>query len=261
MSQQSLEVAPGDVIVKQQEGGSWRVMKILQVDSLADGTSTAHCLFYNDAPDKPTGAFAGKLGVKIWHTPILASGLGSGWERISNQVVHREELIGFIEYLKHTDFTRYSSFTGQDSNDIVHQANEHYKRANHIAEQGRRDEAIAEYNRAVDLFPLFYEAIDNRAFTCMELGRFENALADFELSLHVNPDSVAAFFSKGECLLRLGQAPEAEVIFKQGLYSLPGAAVYVREIPSNRTHYAPKGISYSCDDRNIGFAQTESKFW
>jgi tetratricopeptide (TPR) repeat protein len=151
----------------------------------------------------------------------LASSFGSGWERIANQPVSKEELVGFVEYLKLTDFPRYVSFTGQDSKQIVRKANEHYKRAYSLGEQGKRVEAIAEYSHAIDLFPLFYEAIDNRAFTYMELGKYKEALADFELSLRVNPNGMAAFFSKGECLLRLGQASAAEAIFSEGVTRFP----------------------------------------
>jgi tetratricopeptide (TPR) repeat protein len=221
MSQQSLNVAPGDLIARQEPSGSWRVIKILEVEALSDGTSIAHCLIYNDAQYKPTANSLGTLGVRVWHVPVSASSFGSGCERISKQAVSRNELAGFIEYLKLTDFPRYVAFTGQDLEDIVHRANEHYKRGCDLSDQERRAEAIAEYSQAVDLFPLFYEAIDNRAFTYMEQGDYNEALADFKLSLRVNPGGVAAFFSTGECLLRLGHAAQAEEIFEDGTTRFP----------------------------------------
>ena len=132
-----------------------------------------------------------------------------------------DELLGFIQYLKHTDFQAYVSVTGQDPQKIARTANEHYLRANELAEQAKRLEAIAEYGHAIDLFPLFFEAIDNRAFTYMEFGKYQEALADFELSLLVNSGGMAAFFSKGECLLRLGQFAAAEEIFSEGVKHFP----------------------------------------
>jgi len=219
MNRQSLKVAPGDVIA-QQEGSSWHVIKILQVDSFPDGTSTAHCLSYNDSKSKPSATSIATLGVRIWHAPILASSF-AGWERISNQTVTKEELAGFIEYLKHTNFARYITFTGQDLKAVIRRANEHFQRAYRLGEQGRRTEAIAEYTQAIDLVPRFYEAIDNRAFTYMDLGRYKDALEDFERSLDVNPNGFEAFFSKGECLLRLGEFSQAEAIFEEGLTRFP----------------------------------------
>ncbi|MFZ6743998.1 tetratricopeptide repeat protein [Undibacterium sp. JH2W] len=143
------------------------------------------------------------------------------WERIGNSQATEEELIGFVEYLKHTDFPRYASFTKQDISTIIRQANEHYQLAHAMGEQGKRIDAIREYGKAVDLFPLFFEAVDNRAFTYMELGLFEQALRDFEVSLYLNPDGMSAFFSKGECLLGLGKLTAAEDIFSEGIKRFP----------------------------------------
>src|SRR5262245_17527665 len=220
MNQQTLKVIPGDIIA-QQDGPIWRIVKVLEVDPFPDGTLTAHCLTYNDSTTQPTAASVCALGIRVWHAPILTSSFGTGWDRISNQPVSKAELVGFTEYLKLTDFPRYISVTGQDANEIVRKANEHYSRASHLAERGQRSEAIEEYTRAIDRFPVFYEAIDNRGFTYMELGKYKDALVDFESSLRVNPNGMAAFFSRGECLLRLGQFGQAEAIFQQGLTRFP----------------------------------------
>jgi tetratricopeptide (TPR) repeat protein len=227
MNSPTLTVVPGDVIAEQDKSGVWHAIKIIRVDSFPDGTSTAHCLSYNDALSKPGVSSLAALGVRIWHAPISASSFGRGWERICHQTVSKEELVGFIDYLKLTDFPRYIAFTGQDSKEIVRKANEHYKRAYYLGDEGKLAEAIAEYSRVIDLFPLFYEAVDNRAFTYMELGKYEEALADFELSIRVNPHGFTAFFSKGECLLRLGRLAEAEAIFSEG----------VKRFPEQRTNF------------------------
>lgn len=55
----------------------------------------------------------------------------------------------------------------------------------------------------------------------MELALFEYALRDFEVSLYLNPDGMSAFFSKGECLLRLGKLTAAEEIFSEGIRRFP----------------------------------------
>ena len=216
-----LTITPGDILIQQDRDGMWHTVRILEVDKVPDGTSTAHCLSYQSSGTKPTMLSVPKLVVRTWHAPILANSFASGWERIGSEAVSKEELSGFIEYLKHTNFSRYLSVTGQDGNKLVKKANEHYKLANTLGEQGSRNEAIEEYTAAVELFPLFYEAIDNRAFTYMELGKYEDARRDFDLSLQVNPDGVTAFFSKGECLMKLGKLAEAEAVFDKGAPRFP----------------------------------------
>lgn len=214
-------VKRGDLLIRRDEQ-VWRAVWILEVDPWPDGTASAHCLSYQPMDVRPTADSLSKAEVSIWHAPIDAgSFLGEGYELIGNRQPGAEDLVGFAEYLKLTDFPRYLEVTGQDGKEIVSRANAHYQRANELCEQGRKQEGIAEYDAAVELFPLFFEAIDNRAFTRMELGEFREALDDFEQSLEVNPDGTAAFFSKGECLMRLGDLAEAEAIFAQGKERFP----------------------------------------
>jgi tetratricopeptide (TPR) repeat protein len=216
---QTLVVKPGDLITKKEKDG-WAAIKILAVDPWPDGSAAAHCLTYESAASKPTIGSLKQASVRVWHAPIDA-GSFKDWELIGNQPPSKEELSGFVHYLKLTDFPRYVSFTGQDSKEIVRKANEHYKKAYALGDRGKRAEAISEYSKAIDLFPLFYEAIDNRAFTYMELGRVQEALQDFEASLRVNPDGMAAFFSRGECLMKLGRLTAAEAVFVEGQTKFP----------------------------------------
>lgn len=217
---QKLTVALGDLIVQKKNDG-WSAIKILAVDPWPDGTASAHCLLYRSMPQKPTAESLAHAEVFAWHAPIDAGSFSEGWERIGNQPPSQDELAGFVEYLKLTDFPRYITFTGQDVDVIVRSANEHYQKAYQLGEQGKRKEAIAEYSEAIELFPLFFEAIDNRAFTYMELGQFREALSDFNESLRVNPEGMAAFFSRGECMMKLGDLVAAEAVFREGLGRFP----------------------------------------
>jgi tetratricopeptide (TPR) repeat protein len=159
--------------------------------------------------------------VFAWHAPIDAGNFSVGWERIGNQAPTEDEFVGFVEYLKRTDFPRYLEFNGLDVKSLTQKANEHYQRGYALGSENKRKEAIAEYSQAVELFPFFYEAIDNRALTYMELGEHRAALSDFEESLRVNPEGITAFFSKGECLLKLGDLKAARAVFKEGKARFP----------------------------------------
>lgn len=211
---------PGDLIASKETDG-WSAIKILAVDEWPDGSTAAHCLIYERTQAKPSLDSLRQTPVFAFHAPIDGASFGAQWETLGNQVPTAQELTGFVEYLKLADFPRYLAFTGQDAQQIVRAANDHYARANALCEEGRQEESIAEYDRAVELFPLFYEAIDNRAFTRMELGRYGEALQDFERSLQVHPEGAAAFFSRGECLMKLGELEPAEAVFRDGLTRFP----------------------------------------
>ncbi|TAG25635.1 MAG: tetratricopeptide repeat protein [Burkholderiales bacterium] len=213
-------MSPGDLII-QNKGNGWSAIKILAIDPWADGSSTAHCLAFATVKEKPTVASLRLADIMLLHAPIDAGSFREGWEKIGNQPPTTDDLVGFVQYLKSTDFARYVTFTGQDSREIVRKVDEHYQRANALSNQGKRLEAIQEYSLSIDLFPLFFEAIDNRAFTYMELSMFREALNDFEQSLEVNPVGVTAFFSKGECLMKLGELKAAETVFQEGLNRFP----------------------------------------
>lgn len=215
-----LVVKPGDLIVQKGKDG-WQAVKILEVDFWPDGSSAAHCLSYSPLSDKPTVESLTQAGVRIWHAPIDAGSFKQGWELLGNRPPTKDEMVGFVEYLRLTDFPRYIRITGQDPKELVRLASDHYKRAYSLGDQGKRAEAIAEYSKAIDIFPPFYEAIDNRGFTYMELGKLREALGDFELSLRVNPNGMAAFFSRGECLMKLGDLASAEAVFLEGTTRFP----------------------------------------
>lgn len=215
-----LSVKSGDMIVQQRDG-MWRAVKVLAVDNWGDGTQAAHCMSYAPTPTKPTPESLMGEKVHVWHVPINARTFRSGWQLIGNKSPSARELAGFHEYLKRTDFPRYLTVTGKDVDTIIAAANGHYKRANSLGNSGKPREALIEYDKAIELFPLFYEAIDNQAFTYMELGEFETALKAFEDSLRVNPNGVTAFFSRGECLLKLGHLERAEAVFEEGIVKFP----------------------------------------
>lgn len=211
----------GDVITQYEPGKGWSVAKVLQVDEFPGHGATLHCLIYATSSNEPTLATLAQLPVYIWHVPMAESAFNTGWTLLGNLPPRQEEMMGFTEYLKLTDFPRYLSFTGQDVKELVGRANALYREACRLGDEGKRTEAIAIYDEVIDIFPLFFEAIDNRAFTHMELGNYQAALAGFEESLRVNPDGLAAFFSRGECLLRLGRLDEAHNVFSEGITRFP----------------------------------------
>lgn len=208
--------AVGDVLVSRQGDRAWQAVKVLAVDTWPDGSDTLQCLLYQPIATPPTAESFRSPDDPGIHGPISAAGFAEGWEVLCTSRIEEADLVGFIEYLKMTDFGRYLEVTQQDAGVLVSQANAYYQAASALDEEGKKLEAIDTYTQAIDLFPMFFEAVDNRAFLHMELGDYATALRGFDESLRINPDGNSAFFSRGECLLRLGRLEEAQHVFEEG---------------------------------------------
>lgn len=214
-------VGTGDIIAQHREDGSWHVVKILAIDNLADDSATAHCLTYQPTAQKPTLGEMPNLAVFLHHSPVDAAEFSTGWQLIGNTPSTVAELSGFVEYLKHTDFPRYAIIINQKVEDLIAEANRNYKLGVIAGESRQFEQAIESYSIAIDQYPLFSEAFDNRAFIHMDRGQLSNAIRDFQHSLQVNPNGVTAFFAMGECLLKLEQYDDATQVFEAGIAKFP----------------------------------------
>jgi tetratricopeptide (TPR) repeat protein len=193
----------GDIFYTKYDG-QYHVYKLLRRDHEGE---TFHVLGYAPLNEEPGLSKLGELEVRFYHAPIHQESF-SDTTFLINEEVTEDELIGFYEYQKSMD----SQFE-----EIAKEATAFYQQAYLLTDEGKYEEAIAIYSRAVDLIPTFHEAIDNRAFCKMDLGRWRDAIEDFRLSLQVNPDSLLAEFSIGECYYRLGEYEKARDQFQRCL--------------------------------------------
>lgn len=228
-----LAVKAGDVLVQPAPNGQgWSTLKVFAVDG-----PTAHFLTYEPVAGKPSLSALEEAVVRLAHAQRNASALAEGWELLGNQPASERELQG----LKYMDFELYVRLTGQDTGTIMRTAREHFERAGGHAAEGRRIDAINEYGKAIELYPAYTEALDKRAFSFMELGLYEKALRDLEESLYINEDGVTAFFSKGECLMKLGHLDEAAAIFSEGQERFPEHATQFNEFLKRTRAFALTG--------------------
>ncbi len=230
---QQLAVKAGDVLAQPTpDGQGWSALKVFAVEG-----ATAHCLTYEPSAAKPTLASLAQASVRMAHAPRPAAALADGWELLGNEPAAARELQG----LKYMDFDLYVRLTGQDADAIRRSATEHFERAAVHAAEGRRIEAINEYGKAIELYPLYTEALDQRAFSFMELGLHQQALRDLEESLYIDPDGMSAFFCKGECLMKLGHLDEAAAIFTEGQERFPEHATQFNEFLKRTRAFALTG--------------------
>jgi tetratricopeptide (TPR) repeat protein len=159
-----------------------------------------------DLDNLPKSEELNTIEVQIYHTPIDKSGFDNP-ELFSKQFVTADDLVGYHEYLRHTHPIEF----------IIKTANEYYQRAFQLTDAKKHELAIDEYSKAIDLVPQFFEAIDNRAFCKMDLGRWADAIEDFKTSLTIKPNSFLAEFSIGECYLRLRDGNRAKEQFEKAI--------------------------------------------
>ena len=185
----------GDIFYTQKEG-TFSLFKLLKFDQ---EFNTYHIIVYTPVDTLPSEENIKDLSILAYHAPIDKNGF-SDPILLYKSTIENEDLVGYLEYIKQT---------GQ-MDEIVHYASKFYQEAYQLGTQKEYEKSIEYYSKAIELIPNFFEAIDNRAFSKMDLGRWQDAIEDFELSLKVNPDSFLAIFSIGECHFKAAEYEQAK---------------------------------------------------
>ncbi len=100
----------------------------------------------------------------------------------------------------------------------------HRHLANVLVDAGALDEAIASFDRAIELRPDFAEAHMGRGCTLLNLQRPRAALTSFDQLVRLRPNDAAAHSSRATVLLALGRADEALECCERAEQLAPGVA-------------------------------------
>ena len=95
---------------------------------------------------------------------------------------------------------------------------------------GKREAALASYDRALELRPDYAEALSNRGNTLHQMKRFEEALASFDRALKARPAYAEAFSNRGVTLHAMKRLLQALESFDRALEVQPN---YIKAL-SNR---------------------------
>src|ERR1700694_1511769 len=82
-------------------------------------------------------------------------------------------------------------------------------RGNALAELGRLEEAIAEYDRALAMFPNHPGALFNRGNALHGMGRYDEAIAAFDRALAIVPRHAEAWNNRATALYALNRHAQA----------------------------------------------------
>lgn len=100
----------------------------------------------------------------------------------------------------------------------------HYNLANALLRLGRTEEAVTHYEKALEIYPKNIPARYNLASVLVQSGRVDEGIAHYRKALELNPKNAAAHNNLGVTLLRLGRAEEAAAHFRQALALDPNNA-------------------------------------
>jgi tetratricopeptide (TPR) repeat protein len=198
----------GDIGYFTHTDGFVHPFKLLVVSEADAAKPTWHLSFYTPQTTPITETDIPHLVVATKHVPIAAFPETAVF--VGHVEVTSEDKAGYFEYLRQTDFRAYVAKAGVDVKALVAEAQTYYQQGYELTSQKQPDEAIAAYTKAIDHFPLFVEAFDNRAFVYMDRGEWEPAMKDFRQSLAIEPTFLAQF-SLAECLCKAGNYTAAQV--------------------------------------------------
>lgn len=89
-------------------------------------------------------------------------------------------------------------------------AEDHYYTGIDLFGEGKFDEAIAEYRRALELDPKFTDALHGLAQASYAKDDFDAAIAAAERILEIDADDILAWTTISRSYQRKGMAPQAE---------------------------------------------------
>lgn len=105
---------------------------------------------------------------------------------------------------------------------MADEAEEYKKKGNDFFKDKKYDDAIKQYNKAIQLNPDNASYYSNRAACWSCKQNHESALADAKRCLERDDTFVKGYCRKGKALCDLGQFDEAEAAYKEGLAKEPG---------------------------------------
>jgi len=214
MEKQVTTLTEGDIFYTMIDG-NYHIFKLLKDDAAAE---TLHVMVYEPLSALPAPEAIDTLTVQTLHTPIYSGGFDNP-VLLAHRTVTAADLEGYQTYL---------AMIEAEFEATIREATAFYEKGYQLTDANQPEAAIAAYTQAIQLLPTFYEAIDNRAFCKMDLGRWAEAIEDFQLSLQVQPDSILAEFSIGECYYRSGNYTKAKEQFARCLRLDPSHEISAR---------------------------------
>ena len=89
---------------------------------------------------------------------------------------------------------------------------------------GRHENAIADYDKAIQLKPDLADAYSNRGNAKGRLERYEDAITDFDKAIQLEPDMAEAYSNRGNAKGGLGRYEDAIIDYDKAIQLKPDLA-------------------------------------
>ncbi len=110
---------------------------------------------------------------------------------------------------------------------------------NFFLSQGRPDEAQAQYQRVLSLFPECADGHFGLGNLRLKQGRLDEAISEYQRAIEISPDLVEAHNNLGHCLLHTGRLDDAIAQFETAVQMRPRSVNYRNALGAA---YAKKGM-------------------
>lgn len=208
------KIKTGDILTSY-TNDKYYLVKVIDIDEEND---IYHISMYGPFDEVPKNTAENREIIFSLHVPVTNLKIETV---LGNVDVTGEELKAYNEFLKITNFKKYVEMNNLKVEDIANDANKEFALGNEEYEQGNFKDAIYHFSNALNTYPGFFEAADNRGLARMALGELNEAIKDFEFSTMINPESHISFFCIGECYFHLGEMEKAKESFGKALEIKP----------------------------------------
>jgi tetratricopeptide (TPR) repeat protein len=103
-------------------------------------------------------------------------------------------------------------------------ATSHGGLGNALFQKGHMDEAIIQYQKALEIKPDFAEAHNNFAYSLLQIGRVDEAIIHYRKAIELQPESATFHSGLGNALFQKGQMDEAIIQYQKALVLQPKSA-------------------------------------
>jgi tetratricopeptide (TPR) repeat protein len=93
----------------------------------------------------------------------------------------------------------------------------HYNLGNALLRKGRVEDAITQYELALEIKPNYADAHMNLGLALLQMARRDDAITQFEKAVAIKPDFAEAHFNLGSSLAQLGRMDEAILQFQKAV--------------------------------------------
>jgi tetratricopeptide (TPR) repeat protein len=100
----------------------------------------------------------------------------------------------------------------------------HYNLGNALLQKGQVDDAVAQYQKAVEIYPNYQEAHGNLGLALFQKGQVDDAVAQYQKAVEINPNYVQAHYNLGVALFQKGQVDDAVAQYQRAVEIDPNFA-------------------------------------